>query len=84
MDTHLEAVPCLRTLSVRSLSGGDSKDLSGHPDGSLDAKVLSLGTLDKLRADLLEVLDVSAGQGDTDAVKALFLSLESLSLGLGR
>ena len=68
MDAHLEGVPGLGTLTVRSLTGGDLKDLGGETDGALDAKLLVLGTVDELLADLLKRLDVAGGEGDADLV----------------
>lgn len=35
---------------------------------TLDAEILALGTVDELGADLLEALDVTAGEGDADLV----------------
>ena len=68
VDSHLELVPGLGTLSARSLSGGDSEHLGGHPHGSLDLQVLVLGSSDEVTADLLQRLDVPGGQSDSDAV----------------
>ena len=42
-----------------------------RPDGALDAKVLGLGAIDELSADLLEVFDVARGQGNADLVDFL-------------
>lgn len=72
VDSHLEAIPCLGTFTARSLTGGNLKGLGWQTDGTLDAKILGLGTLDELLADLLEGLDFSAGQGDTDLVSLLY------------
>jgi len=55
-------------LHTRSLSGGDLESLGGETDGTLDAELLGLGTLNELLADLLEGLDLSAGEGDADLV----------------
>jgi len=82
VDLHLITVPGLGTLTARGLTGGDAEDLGGETDGSLDTEVLILGTLDQVRADLLEVLDVAGGQGDTDAVNGGLDVL--LNTGLGR
>merc|ERR1712038_462148 len=72
---HLETIPGLGTLSARSLTGGDSQGLGGHPDGSLGLEFLLLGTLDKVGAHLLQALDGAAGQGDPDPVDHGLLSL---------
>lgn len=68
---------CLRARKTESvfvgvvspyLTGHDLQDLGGQTDGTLDAEVLGLGTVDELSADLLEGLNLLGGQGDTDAV----------------
>lgn len=58
----------LRGAAFSYLTGHDLQDLGGQTDGSLDAEVLCLGTLDELSADLLKGLNLLGGQGDTDAV----------------
>ena len=68
MDSHLVGIPGLRTLTARSLAGGDLQLLGGQADGALDAQVLALGAVDQLLAHLLERLDVARGQGDADLV----------------
>ena len=65
---HLEHVPSLGTLTARSLTGGDLEVLGWHADWALDAQLLALSTLDELAADLLEGLDLAAGEGDADLV----------------
>ena len=35
VDPHLELVPGLGSLSARSLTGGDTQGLGGHPHGAL-------------------------------------------------
>jgi hypothetical protein len=84
VDSHLESVPGLGTLSAGRLSGGDLQSLGGETDGTLDAEILALGTLDELLADLLKGGDLSAGEGDTDLVGFLRL-VSSFSIpALGR
>ena len=68
VDSHLVGVPGLGTLSVGGLSGGDFEDLGWESDGSLDSQFLALGTSHEVGTDLLEVLDVSRGEGDSDSV----------------
>lgn len=46
MNPHLEAIPSLRTLTTRGLTGSDLKDTGRETDGALDAEVLGFGTLD--------------------------------------
>lgn len=71
MDAHLVLVPGLRTLTVGGLTGGDLKGLGGKTDGTLDVEGLGAGTLDQLRANLLEGGDLARGKGDTDLVDLL-------------
>ena len=75
VDPHLELVPSLGTLSARSLPGGDSKHLGGHPYRSLDLQLLVLSAPDEVAADLLQRLDVPGGQSDSDAVDGDILLL---------
>ena len=78
VDAHLIHVPGLGTLTARGLSGGDLEGLGGQSDGSLDAQVLRLCTLQQLAAHLLQRLHLSARQGDTDLVD--FLSRNRIML----
>lgn len=71
MDAHLKLVPGLRTLTVGGLTGGDVKGLGGQTNGALDLEGLGAGTVDELRADLLEGGDLARGEGDTDLVDLL-------------
>lgn len=75
VDPHLELVPGLGTLSARSLPGGDSKHLGGHPHRSLHLQLLVLGAPDEVTADLFQGLDVPGGQSDSDAVDGDILLL---------
>jgi hypothetical protein len=54
VDSHLEGIPCLRTLTARCLSSSDLKALGRESNGAFDAEILGLSTLDKFLADLLE------------------------------
>lgn len=71
VDAELVAVPGLGTLTTRGLAGGDLEVLGRETDGALDGEALAAGTLNELGADLLKRLDLSAGQGDADAVALL-------------
>jgi hypothetical protein len=68
VDAHLETIPGLGTVTARRLTGGNAENLGGETDGSLNLELLILGALDKVRADLLQVLDVTGSQGDADTV----------------
>jgi hypothetical protein len=71
VDSHLEQIPGLGTLTVRSLTGGDLEGLGWEADWALDAEVLGLGALNELGADLLEGGDLAGGEGDADLVGLL-------------
>lgn len=51
VDSHLEAIPGLGTLTARRLAGGDTEDLGGKADRALDLELLVLGALDQVAAD---------------------------------
>lgn len=75
MNAHLKAIPSLGTFTARSLTGGDAEHFSRHADRALDLELLLLGTTDEVSADLLEVLDITGGEGDANAVNLRGISL---------
>ena len=81
VDAHLVGVPGLGTLTARGLAGGDLEVLGGQADGTLDAELLVLGTVDELLADLLEALDVAGGEGDADLEPQSVNGLARIALG---
>merc|ERR1719266_1757222 len=83
VDPHLKLVPGLATLSARSLTGGDSQGLGGHPDGSLHLQLLVFGSLDEVTADFLQRFHVAGGQGDPDTVDGSVL-LHTFSILISR
>jgi len=68
VDLELVTVPGLRTLTARSLTGGDLEDLGGETNGALDTELLVLSTVDQVTAELLEVASVAAGERNPDFV----------------
>ena len=44
VNSHLELVPGLATLSTGSLTGGDPQGLGGHPHGALHLKIKTMFT----------------------------------------
>jgi len=66
VDSHLEAIPGLRTFTTGCFSGGNLQGLGGEADWALDLEILGLGALNELLADLLEGSDLSAGESDSD------------------
>merc|ERR1719370_2123874 len=79
VDSHLELVPGLGTLTARSLPGGDPEGLGGHPHWTLPLELLVLGSPDQVLAHLLQRLHVPRGQSDPDPVDRRLL-LNSLSI----
>lgn len=73
VDAHLVLVPGLRTLTVGGLTSGDLKALGGQTDGTLDLEGLGAGTVNELRAHLLEGGDLARREGDTDLVDLLYM-----------
>lgn len=71
VDAELVEIPGLGTLTARGLASGDLEVLGGQADGALDGEALAAGALNELGADLLERLNLSASQGDSDAVALL-------------
>lgn len=80
VDAHLVLVPGLGTLTVGGLTGGDVQGLGGKTDGALDLEGLGAGTVDQLRAHLLEGGDLARGEGDADLVD--LRALAEILLGL--
>lgn len=79
VDAHLVGVPSLGTLTVGSLSGGDTQDLGGHSNGTLLDDLVLHGSGNDVGRNLLQLLDLGGGQGDSDLVD-LFLLLFNLFL----
>ena len=71
MDSHLESVPGLGTLTVGGLTSLNLQGLGGKTDRALDVQRLGAGTVNELLADLLEGLDFAGSESDTDLVDLL-------------
>jgi len=80
VNSHLELVPGLATLSTGSLTGGDPQGLGGHPHGALHLQLLVLGSLDQVAADLLQGLNIAGGQSDPDAMNRCVLLNSSFAI----
>ena len=65
MDSHLETIPSVGSLTARRFSDGNSQDLGGDADWTSGFITLSLGTSDDLVASLLEVLNLSSLEGES-------------------
>lgn len=79
MDSHLEAIPGLRTFTAGGFTGGNFKDAGGETDGALDSEVLGLGTLDQVGGDCRISIAVPGGKGRTELTL-----LESLDFTRGQ
>ena len=72
MDAHFKSIPRLTPLTTRRLPRGDLQALGWETDGTLDAEVLALGTLDELLAHFFQALDFARGQGNADFMDFLW------------
>lgn len=71
VDAHFEFVPGVGTFSRRSLTGSNLQMLGRKTDRSANVKFLVERSFLQIGADLLQVLDVARGQGDSNAVDNL-------------
>jgi len=62
------AIPGLRTFTTRSFTGGDFENLGGKTNGPLNTELLVLCTVDQVSRELLQILDVAAGESYPDFV----------------
>lgn len=58
VDAHLKTIPCVGTLSIRSLAGGDLEFLRRQAHGARDLKVLVESVLLDVGAHLLHGFDI--------------------------
>jgi len=81
MNLHLKSIPGLGSFSARRFASRNLQNLGRESDRALHAEVLALGTLNELRGNLLEGLDIARSEGDADFVdfravaKVLFVLL---------
>lgn len=68
VNLEFVTIPGLRTFTTRSFTGGDFENLGRKTNGPLDTELLVLCTVDQVSRELLQVLDVAAGEGDPDFV----------------
>lgn len=62
VNAHLKVVPGLGTLTTGRLSGGVRKNLGGETNRTLDAELLVLGAVHKVRADWSQQRSVPRGE----------------------
>jgi len=74
MNSELESIPGLATLTTRRLAGGDFEVFRRKTDWPLHLETLGLSALKELATDLLERLDIATGEGDSDAVNFRLLA----------
>lgn len=58
VDSHLEAVPGVGSVTARGLASGDVENLGGDTDGALDTDVLVLGSTNNISADCGDLDDI--------------------------
>jgi hypothetical protein len=81
VDVHLEAIVRIGTLTARRFADHESKSLGRHADWAMHNQILAQCLVLKVRAHLLNSLDLGAGQGDADAVDlGSFLHFDLLNL----
>lgn len=68
VNAHLEAVPGLGTFTARRFACRDAEYLGGHAHRAVNFELLFLGSLNQVRADLLQALHVRARQRDANAM----------------
>ena len=68
VDAHLEAVPSVGPLPAGRLAGGNLELPGREADGAAHVELLVQRALLEVAADLLQVLHVTRGEGDADAV----------------
>ena len=82
VDSHLESIVGVGTLSGWGLSGCKSKSLGWKSDWSRNLKLLVDGSSLQVVTDLLEVLNISGSKGDSDLVDLFGAGgIEILSFG---
>ena len=78
MHLELVAVPGLRALTARRLTGGNRKDLGGEADRALDAELLVLRAVDEVARDCSASRSVNLLLPTERAVYAHFSRLRTL------
>jgi hypothetical protein len=68
VNSHLEGIPGIGTLSTGRLTGGNPKLLGGHTDGSGNLELLGDSRALEVGTYLLDVLNITRGKGDTYTV----------------
>lgn len=72
VNTHLEHIPGLASLTTGCFSSCDLQGFGGEADGALDAQVLGFGAFKELGAHFFERCDFARGERDADFVDFLW------------
>ncbi len=68
VNPHLKGIPSIGTLSTGGLTGGNSKLLGGHTNGSRNLELLGDSRTLEVGTYLLNVLYIARGEGDAYTV----------------
>jgi len=68
VNSHLVAIPCLRSLTARGLPGRNFENLGWESNGALDTEIFRFRSIDQLFAYFFQRLDLARRQGDSDSV----------------
>ena len=83
VDSHLEAIVGVGTLTIGGLAGHQAKDLGRHADGARHLQVLDKSLVLELSTHLLHRSDVSGSQSDSDAMNRHFGIISDFGLDRG-
>lgn len=79
VDAHLKEVPSYGTFTTGGLVGVDLELAGGETHRTLYLQALFHSTTLEVSAYLFEVLHITTGEGNANAVNAGFISLEGLA-----
>lgn len=83
VNPHFETIPCVRSLTGRSLTGGNPQNLGRHSDWAGNVQILVDSPFLEVGADLFKVGDVTRSQRDTNTVHNFFLGRSDVLLDGG-
>ena len=79
VNSHLEAVPGVGTISARGATGSDGESLGRNTDGAASLIALLLRSVNDFGANVFQRLGLSSLEGHSDSLD-FFLDLFSLGL----
>merc|ERR1740117_650641 len=71
VDTHLEAIVGVGTITARGATGGHGEHLGGDANGTAGFVLQGAGTVDDLGAHMLEVLDFARAKSEANTLDLL-------------